>query len=111
MPQACKGNAPVKVEKYVFLQAIKREHEYGCVYASSLNKSPVHSYLCVCNGSAIKEVPQDVCVCLYTRKTKGIHVCVCHHHSPVDSFLCVYVCICMLTPLIDCDYMRQLFYC
>ena len=34
-------------------------------------------------------------------------VCVCHHRSPVDSFLCVYVCICMLTPLNDCDYIRQ----
>ena len=36
-------------------------------------------------------------------------VCVCHHHSPVNSLLCVYVCICMPTPLDDCDYIRQYF--
>ena len=41
-----------------------------CMRVSSLNKSPVHSYLCVCNGSApgsaIKEAPQDVCVFVHT---------------------------------------------
>ena len=39
----------------------------------------------MCNGSApgsaIKEAPQDVCVCLYARKIKGrqgcVYVCVC----------------------------------
>ena len=38
-----------------------------------------------------------------------MYVCVrvCHHQSPVDSFLCVYVSICMLTPLNDCNYIRQ----
>ena len=35
-----------------------------------------------------------MCVCVYVR----------HHHSPVNSYLCAYVCICMLTPLNDCDY-------
>ena len=41
----------------------------------------------------------------------GVCVCVrvCHHHYPVDSFLCMYVCICMLTPLNDCDYIRLYF--
>ena len=54
-----------------------------------------------------------MCVCLYTRKIKGrygcvyVCVCVCHYHSPVNSFLYVYVCTCMLTSLNDCDYIRQ----
>ena len=73
MPHACKGNAPVNVkEKYVFVQAIKRGLEYGCVHVcvSSLNKSPIHSYLCVYMcvcviGSAIKEAPRDVCVIVH----------------------------------------------
>ena len=78
---ACKGNAPVNVkEKYVFVQAIKRGHECVYVRVSSLNKSPVQSYLCVCNGSApgsaIKEALRDVWVCLCTRKIKGRHGCV-----------------------------------
>ena len=72
----------------MFVQAIKRGHEYGCV--SSLNKSPAHLLVCVCvgvcngsaPGSAIKEAPRDVC--LYTRKIKGRHgcvyVCVYHNH-------------------------------
>ena len=85
-PHEWKGNAPVNMkEKYVFVQAIKRGHGYGCVYVcvSSLNKSPVHSYVCVsvcvcvwvcvsvcaCNGSApgsaIKEAHRDVCVCVF----------------------------------------------
>ena len=37
------------------------------------------------------------------------YACVCHHHSPVDSFLWVYESICMLAPLNDCDYIRQYF--
>ena len=95
-------------EKYVYVQAIKRGHEYRCVCVSLSNKSPVDSWVCarvcvcacVCNRSAsenaIKEAPRDVCVCvcLCTRKIKDRHgyVYVCHHHSPVDCFLCVYVC-------------------
>ena len=53
------------------------------------------------------------CVCAHVRSRIGMGVCmcmyVCHHHSPVDSFLCVYVSICMLTPLNACDYIRQCF--
>ena len=71
MPHACKENAPVNVkEKYVCEQSSMGLGMGVCT--SSLNKSPVHSYLwvyvcvCVCNrsapGSAIKETPQDVCV-------------------------------------------------
>ena len=112
----------------MFVQAIKRG--YGCV--SSLNKSPVLSYMCVyvcarvcvcrcvCNGSAlgsaIKKHPEMclcVCVCTQVRSRVGMGVCmcvcVCHHHSPVENFLRVYVLICMLTPLNDCDYIRQYF--
>ena len=45
-----------------------------CMCVSSLNKSPVHRYLCVyvcvCNrsapGSALKEAPRDVCVFVHT---------------------------------------------
>ena len=54
-----------------------------------------------------------VCVCVHLRSRVCIGVCmcvcVCHHHSHVDSFLCVNVRICMLTPLNDCDYIRQYF--
>ena len=44
-----------------------------CVPSS--NTSPVHSHLCVCNGSTpesyIKGAPRDVCLC--THKIKGRH--------------------------------------
>ena len=36
-----------------------------------------------------------------------IGVCICHIHSLVVSYLCVYVCRCMLTQLNDCGYIRQ----
>ena len=49
------------------------------------------------------------CVCAHVRSRVGISVCVCHHHSTVDSFLWVYESICMLTPLNDCDYIRPYF--
>ena len=43
-----------------------------CMCASSINKSPVYSYLCVCecvcngsaDGSAIKELPK-MCACVF----------------------------------------------
>ena len=91
---------------------------------SSLNKSPVHSYLCVCVMKCSWEcykrsAPRCVSVCAHVRSRVGMgvcmgvcmcaYVCVCHHHSPVDSFLWVYESICMLTPLNDCDYIRQYF--
>ena len=89
-----------------------------CMCVSSSNKSPVHSYLCVCHEALLgvlwKKRP-EMCkrVCAHVRSRVGMgvcmRVCVCHHHSPVDSFLCVYVSICMLTPLNDCDYIRQYF--
>ena len=51
---------------------------------SSLNKSPVHSYLCVgvfngsAPGSAIKKRPEMcVCVCTHVRSRVGMGVCVC----------------------------------
>ena len=54
-----------------------------------------------------------LCMHSYVRSRVGIGACMCvcvgHHHSPVNSYLCAYVCICMLTPLNDCDYIRQYF--
>ena len=50
-----------------------------------------------------------MCLCAGKIKVRHGCVCVCHDHSPVGSFLCVYVSICMLTPLNDCDYIRQYF--
>ena len=53
-----------------------------------------------------------MCVCAHARSRVGMGVCMCvclSSSSPVDSFLCVYVSICMLTPLNDCDYIRQYF--
>ena len=89
-----------------------------CMCVSSLNKSPVHSYFCVCvcvmkRSWECYKRSTPRCACLCASKIKGRHgcVCVCHHHSPVVSLLCVcvYVSICMLTPLNDCDYIRQYF--
>ena len=34
-------------------------------------------------------------------------LCVSYHHSSIDSFLCMYVCV--LTQLNDCDYIKQYF--
>ena len=53
-----------------------------------------------------------MCVCSCTHKIKGGHefVSVRHHHSPSTATcerICVYIC--MLTPLNDCDYIRQFF--
>ena len=63
-----------------------------------------------------RSAPRCVSVCAHVRSRVGmgvcmggVCVCVCHHHSPVDSFFCVYESICMLTPLNDCDYIRQYF--
>ena len=74
-------------------QAIKREYGYGCVIINQIASRRLLD--CVCNrnapGSAIRDAPRDVCLC--TRKIKGgpgcMCVCVCQHHSPVDSYLCV----------------------
>ena len=64
-------------------------------------KRSASRYVSVC-AHVRSRVGMGVCMCAY--------VCVCHHHSPVDSFLCMYVCICMyVTPLKDCDYIRQYF--
>ena len=89
-PHACKEIAPVNVkEKHVFVQAIKRGHGYRCVYVfviiNQISSKQLLVCVCVCNGSApgypIRDAPQMCGVC----------VCVRHHHSPVDSYLCVYV--------------------
>ena len=62
-------------------------------------------------GNAIKEAPRNVRVCTHVRSRVGMGVCmcVCYHHSPVENFLRVYVRTCMLTPLNNCDYIRQYF--
>ena len=89
----------------------KREEEIGVSYT----KSPVDSYLCVCvcNGSTPGRAvnARTIRVCSCTRKVKGACTCVCHRHSPVDSYLRVSVYVAILTPVNDCDYIRQLFYC
>ena len=104
----------------MFVKAIMRGHGYRCVYVYVTIKqiSRTQLLVCVCNGSAPgsaikKRLEMCECVCAHVRSRASIgmrmYVCVSHHHSPVDSFLCVYVCIYMLTPLNDCDYIRQYF--
>ena len=102
----------------MFMQAIKREHMYECVCmsVSSSTKSPVAT--CVCNGrdpgSAIRGAQRDACVCLCIRKIKGVCTCVSVIITLLLTATCVCVCmycISMLTPLYNCDYIRQLFYC
>ena len=75
-----------------------------CMCVSSLNKSPVHSYLCVCvcvmkcSWECYKRSAQrcmSVCAHIRSRVGMGVcmgvcmcaYVCVCHHHSPVDKLL------------------------
>ena len=96
----------------MYVQAIKYGHGYECVPSST--NSPVDSYLCVCMGSNSGSHALDVCVFVhsYVRSRVGMGVCmsgiitlrsyvksrvsrgvgVRHHHSTVDSYLCVYVC-------------------
>ena len=106
----------------VLVQGIKRG--YGCAYVclSSTTKSPVDGYLCVFVMEELLEVlkrgtPRDVAKCVYAceikpgYRWKWVCVGVCHRHSPEDRYFCVYVCICMLTPLNYCNYIRQFFYC
>ena len=109
MPRACKGNGMCVCtghipfvqdtkEDCVFVQAIKCEYGYECVYVclSSSTKSRV----CVRNGSDPdsankRRAPRYMCVC--EREIKDgygcVYVCVCHFPSPVNSYLCM--CICM----------------
>ena len=71
-----------------------------CMDVLLLNKSLVHSYLCVCvcNGSAIKEAARDVCVSLCTHKIKCRHGCVSvsvvFTLLSTASYLCMYVYVC-----------------
>ena len=101
-PHACKGNAPVTVKKYVFVQAINRGHGYGCVSPST--KSPVDNYLCVCVYVcvmlALRDVIEDArprCVCAfvhsYVRSRVGMGVCMCVR--PASSLLSIATCVCM----------------
>ena len=70
-----------------------------CMCVSSSTKSPVDSYLCVCVLSKHSwkgcKCTHHMCVCLCTRKIKGghecVYVCVRHHHSPINSYLCAYM--------------------
>ena len=50
----------------MFVQAIKRGHEYGCVYVSVTIKqiSSTQLLVCVMEVRAMEEAPRDVCVCV-----------------------------------------------
>ena len=90
-----------------------------CVIIKQISSSQLLVCVCVCMKCSWecykRSAPRCVSVCAHVRSRVGMgvcmcaYVCVCNHHSPVDSFLCVYVSICMLTPLNDCDYIRQYF--
>ena len=81
---------------------------------SSLAKSPIAA-TCVCMqwkrpGTAKERAPRDICVILNANSSERmgvcVCVCVCYLHSPVDSYLCLYACMYMLTPLNDCNCIR-----
>ena len=112
-----KGNAYVRKNRNVCLC---KQSSLGmgidvCVIINQISNRQL--LVCVCNGSApgsAKKRCAQRCMCVCTRESKGgygcVYVRVCQFHSPIDRYLCVYV-LCMLTPLKDCDYIRQLFYC
>ena len=86
-----------------------------CVLIKQISSTQLLVCVCVCvywkRSWKCYKRSAPRCVRLYTCKIKGRHgcvyMCVCHHHSLINSFLCVYVCICTLTPLNDCDYIRK----
>ena len=74
--------------------------------------SSTTSRACVCNGSDpgsanSRCTPRGMCVCTRDQGWVWVCVCICHVPSPVDSYLCLCVFMYMLTPLNDCDYVRQ----
>ena len=82
---------------------------------SSLH-SPVDSYLCVyvrdATGSAYERRTQR---CVLRTRSTWVWKCVCIYHLQPTLFnrkLLVYVCICMLIPLNDCNLqLHKLFFC
>ena len=97
----------------MFVQGIKRRLGYECVYVCVIIKQISWTHLlvcvCVCNRSAIKEAPRDVCVCVCTHVRSRVGMGVCLSSSLSRRQLLVSVCICMITPLNDYDYIRQYF--
>ena len=89
----------------------------GNMTASTKKTSPalvkyVAMHVCKETGSvSVKEERTTRRMCVCACKQVWVKVYVRHLHSPVDSYLCVYVHKCMLTPLNKCNYIRQLFYC
>ena len=113
---ACERNAPVSVKEkcttsiYVYTSDQAWMRIWVCVCVSVIIKNQISSrqlLMCVCNLSTPgrgkkRRRPRCMCVCAGEIK---------HVHSPVDRYLCVNVCICMLKQVSDCDYIRQLHYC
>ena len=121
---ACvQGKRSCKREREIcVVHATKRGYGYVCVIIKKISSTQLLVCVCVCvcvcvswsaPGSAIKEAPRDVWVCLCARKIKGRHgcvyVCVYVIITLPSIASCVYVSICMLTPVNDCDYIRQYF--
>ena len=81
----------MREREIVFVQAIKRE--YVCVIINQIFSTQL--FACVCVMEAIPEVPTirqgPRCMSLCTRDQAWVCVCVCHLHSAVDSYFCVYV--------------------
>ena len=83
---------------------------------SSSTKSPVDSYLCVYVMEALLEVIKEARpeMCVSASKIKGgfgcvMYRCLSSSISCTATYVCVYIC--MLPPLNDCNYIRQIFCC
>ena len=70
--------------------------------------------VCMCMLSSLHSASQNACCNLCMRTSVGMIMCVVHAikreymyvsvislHSPIDSYLCVYESVCMLTQLKD----------
>ena len=73
--------------------------ECMCVIIKQISSTQLLVCVGVCNGSppgsAIKQAPRDVCVCLYTREIKWRLGCVCLSSSLSRRQLLVCVCMYM----------------
>ena len=124
---ACKRNAPaiVKEERTAKCMCICANNQawiWMCVCVSVIitQISSRQLLVWICNESAPgsaqeKRAQRYVCLCTWDLAWVWVCVCVGLSSSLFSRQLfvcaCMYVCICMLTPLNDCDYIRHLFYC
>ena len=86
---------------------------YASVIISQIASGQLVVYVCVMEMllKVLLEARPEMCVCVYIRSRVGMNLCMCLIITLPSTVTCVYVCICMLTPLDNCDYIRQLVHC